>query len=677
MLRTISLPIPLHMRQVGGRLLGIAAIIMILVSGYGFRWQLGQPWIVPHTGLILAGGGMVTLGAALLLLRPTPAAFWIIRSGIHATPIRWLPLSVGVCMLVVMAEANGTRFFRTFALSQHIQAGLFVYGIILATYGLGGFEGFTRRQVRDGSLILLLGIMLLALALRVWNLGELVHIMVDEQHFYDGVVHLWENPNQKLLQPLNGIAMFPHLFSYLEQATVAWFGADFAGMRVISAVFGTLTIPAVYVLGRALGDAKTGLLAAFALAVLPAHIHFSRLALNNIADPLFGTLAFACLVNGLRYNRQRDYVLAGACLGMTAYFYEGGRLVFPGVLAAWLGLTLVLERPWSHRRGILLMGIMAAIVFMPYYYATPRFTRDLTPRLTSQGALGYLLRDLRQQPADDVLLLHYERALRPTIFHTIYSPDSSEFYYGGYTGILQWYVVPFYLLGLCYALFRMRGGALLWLWIVLGLIGLSFTVPTDSTVRFCVLFPAMAVVVAIGLRYPLEALLQNGANGLTGLNGGTRANHQALMAVIAAGLGLFQLHHYFGEHMTLYQQQVRVDRYDFYDAFDRATAIPDVSALIYITEHGVYTPVIDTARAFRHVKMDYAIWRPTEGFADKLAALPRDQSYVFVVAPEDTLTLNALQATLPLTQMPWSVYSSVPLDRQYPIFLYDPSAPSS
>src|SRR5690606_27829994 len=125
-------------------------------------------------------------------------------------------------------------------------------------------------------------------------------------------------------------------------------GHNLTGLRIFSAVFGTLTVPALYLLARELFDRRTALLAALLLATFPPHIHFSRLGLNNIADPLFGVLALAFLVRGLKRGGLRDYALSGVMLGLTQYFYEGGKLLYPLLFGAWLLLALCFWRPWAH-----------------------------------------------------------------------------------------------------------------------------------------------------------------------------------------------------------------------------------------------------------------------------------------------------------------------------------------
>ncbi|HRF98926.1 MAG TPA: hypothetical protein PLZ51_27135, partial [Aggregatilineales bacterium] len=86
------------------------------------------------------------------------------------------------------------------------------------------------------------------------------------------------------------------------------------------------------------------------LATLPIHIQFSRLALNNIADPLFGTLTFYFIARGFKYPHKMrgNFAWAGAMLGLTQYFYEGGRFLYPALTLGWLGFL----GGWAYLRHI-------------------------------------------------------------------------------------------------------------------------------------------------------------------------------------------------------------------------------------------------------------------------------------------------------------------------------------
>jgi uncharacterized membrane protein len=97
-------------------------------------------------------------------------------------------------------------------------------------------------------------ITLIAFTIRVWNLENAVHFYVDEGNFAEGILRLRDDPYLKLLSPFDFVAAFTWVYPVSQYGATAIFGSTLLSLRVVSAVFGTLTIPAVYQLGRALYD---------------------------------------------------------------------------------------------------------------------------------------------------------------------------------------------------------------------------------------------------------------------------------------------------------------------------------------------------------------------------------------------------------------------------------------
>ena len=272
--------------------------------------------------------------------------------------LRRLVFIGGALALVALAAQNANG--STWALSLDVQFLLLAGGIAGVAWGLGDDTKIQstaktpcwvqRRSPREKRfLFLALGLItLLAFVVRVWQLETSVHYFVDELNFVEGVVDVMQARQAgevlHLVHPFHWLTAFPRLFPYWQSWGVALAGQNYTGFRLASAVLGTLTVPAVYLLGKHLFDKRVGLLAALLLATFPPHIHFSRLGLNNVADPLFGTLALAFLARGLREGKQGDFALAGVMLGMTQYFYEGGRLLYPIVVGLWLAFSIVANR---------------------------------------------------------------------------------------------------------------------------------------------------------------------------------------------------------------------------------------------------------------------------------------------------------------------------------------------
>jgi len=110
----------------------------------------------------------------------------------------------------------------------------------------------------------------------------------------------------------------PTLWFYVQAASLRVFGDSVVRLRMISALLGAATIPALYVFARRPFGARVALSAAALLALYHVHIHFSRIGLNNVADPLFALLTYTCLLAGLRRRSPLLLGLSGLFLGSTS-----------------------------------------------------------------------------------------------------------------------------------------------------------------------------------------------------------------------------------------------------------------------------------------------------------------------------------------------------------------------
>ena len=89
--------------------------------------------------------------------------------------------------------------------------------------------------------------------------------------------------------------------------------------NVVNALFGTLTILAVFFLGRTMYDDRTGLIAALIFSVMGYHIHYSRSWLAEADTMFFLVLAFFFYYRSrFRYPElsQKDLALCGLVLGI-------------------------------------------------------------------------------------------------------------------------------------------------------------------------------------------------------------------------------------------------------------------------------------------------------------------------------------------------------------------------
>ncbi|MPZ47847.1 MAG: hypothetical protein GEU75_00755 [Dehalococcoidia bacterium] len=219
------------------------------------------------------------------------------------------------------------------------------------------------------DLLILLGLTLLAAALRLWGLGDLpqgIHgdeaqVGMDARRVLD---EGWIGPytSSALGQPSG--------HAYLTAPSVWLFGSTAFAVRLPLALVGIAAIPLTYVLFRLLSTRLLAAIAAFLLATSLWHIHFSRVAHWPIS---YVTVALAVLilwVMAMRTGRWYWFAAAGAVLGLGLYTYN----VYPIFIIAfalWVAVYTLLRKrgpefmPWAQ--NVALAALVSLIVALPLF----------------------------------------------------------------------------------------------------------------------------------------------------------------------------------------------------------------------------------------------------------------------------------------------------------------------
>ena len=657
-------------------MLAVLAVTCMVLSAYGFQptieslvhyrptpgpkdyYDSRAPW-----GALV--GAVLMVGALALSRRvpnPLPA-----RSSTALTVLRplwaWVLVVPGMLLLLAATEINswlfGIPWLQTVSplTTPHAQFALLAGGLVLVGAGLGGVIWPRRSAVSRAAkleLTLVLVLTALALGVRFWQLGDTVRVLVDEGHFALGVTYFWEFPDAKLLAPMPTSASFPFIFSYGQAGMVAIFGRNFLGLRALSAVCGALTIPALYLLARELFDRTTALTAALVLLTFPPHVHYSRLALNNIADPLIGTLALALLARGLRTRQRWAYALGGVMLGLTQYFYEGGRILFPLLVVGWLaGGFVVWRAPGSPRpspRGVVIAVLAFVMVAAPVYLTLAGLDFPLFDRM-DKTELRADYWDLDREP-DNLnarvarfkhSLLAYVNAPENTLYHYY-------LYYGGKHPLVLEYTVPAFLLGLVIAAWRWRWpGVLPLIWVMGTSAGNALLVESAVSARYVVVFPALALLIALGIRFTLLLIWS------------TRRFlrvQTALVILSAVVIAVAQGAYYFGPFLDLFEREVRLHiMADAEDALLRSQEFPPGTQIHLIAD--LILPEGDAQRFMNFLAGDLTVtvMAPEQVTEAYLRGLPRDVDHAFFFAPYtmSTLPLVTVFGTQPVRHSPYDV----------------------
>ena len=205
----------------------------------------------------------------------------------------------------------------------------------------------------------LLGLLLAGLLLRITFLETVPGwLHPDEAMLADyTVLHILPSPGITVNPFATGLAAQPTLHSYLVSSALRALGHSITALRIPSVVAGSLAILAAYAAIAAIDSRRIAILAATVMTTYHFHIHWSRLALNNIWDTLWVPLLLAMFAWGWKTKWSGGAVLAGLALGLSHYFHSGSPVAW--FLLAILILQLWRQSPDRRRLGVHL-GKLAA-----------------------------------------------------------------------------------------------------------------------------------------------------------------------------------------------------------------------------------------------------------------------------------------------------------------------------
>src|ERR1700749_5056828 len=131
----------------------------------------------------------------------------------------------------------------------------------------------------------------------------------------------------------------PPLYYVLAWGWAKAFGRDEWGIRSLSALVGTLTVPVGYAIGRQLVSRRVGLILAAIVAFDPMLIWYSQEARSYALLVFFGALSFLFFLRALDTRRGRDlafWALASA-LALGSHYFA---FFAVGIEAVWLAVAL-------------------------------------------------------------------------------------------------------------------------------------------------------------------------------------------------------------------------------------------------------------------------------------------------------------------------------------------------
>ena len=160
----------------------------------------------------------------------------------------------------------------------------------------------------------------------------------------------------------------PILFYWLVAASYKTFGINLFSARLVSAFFGTLCIPLVYIIARRMFGGKTPIISAFLLPGCYLHFQISRWAITDMTLNFFILMAFYFFVRGLQdeSNQGFPYYLAYLSMGIGFMIKGPPALFFPGLV---IGGFILALRDWKKisqvriGHGILILSV----IILPWF----------------------------------------------------------------------------------------------------------------------------------------------------------------------------------------------------------------------------------------------------------------------------------------------------------------------
>lgn len=187
--------------------------------------------------------------------------------------------------------------------------------------------------------------------------GAARFLTLDTQSFWDDeafTVFLTRLGFVDMLQTVPETEASPHLYYVLAWGWAQIFGAGEWGLRSLSALLGTATIPIVYLAARTIGSRRGAAIAAFLVAGSPLLVWYSQEARTYALFEFLSALSFLAFARALQ-GEERSLIWWAATAGLAlAAHYFAIFIVAPE--AAWLLFSLGVRRA-----TVLAAGTVAAV----------------------------------------------------------------------------------------------------------------------------------------------------------------------------------------------------------------------------------------------------------------------------------------------------------------------------
>ena len=447
----------------------------------------------------------------------------------------------------------------------------------LDLHGLAWRE-WTRKHLWELAAV---GIVtLLAATLRIYRLGTIPRVINGDE----GLLGLAAQSTTN--NPLNNPFAFSNNLSafYLQAINYVFllFGANAFSVRLLSAIAGTLSIPATYLFSRQVAGKRIALIAIVLLAFSHFDLNYSRTSGGDyIFSTFFIPLILYALLSAIEKKSLERSALAGILLAIYFCTYQMAQVLVAVLLA--VSLAMLFFRTWRNLVGRILLVFWGGFVIpvIPEAVYIWQHPDDFLARINASGTFqtGWLAQTAAST-GQSIWIILAQRVVH-AFLSLIYYPAID--YYGVPVPPLTLISAALFLIGLGLCLLYTRNLNYLilnaYFWGFTFAVGIFAIPPSGDTYRMLTAFPAAVLMAAIGLEAILDVIRLAWER--------RRAGYVVFTSLVLVSFIATNLWTYFGEFAgrCLYADNT-VGRFASYMGSYAATLDPQTS--IYLLSNDIY-----------------------------------------------------------------------------------------
>lgn len=314
----------------------------------------------------------------------------------------------------------------------------------------------------------------------------------------------------------------PSGYYYMAMLPIKFFGLNEFATRFPAALFGSLSIFAIYFLAHAIfRDNKISIISALLLAISPWNIVLSRISAETLVALFFVMLGFVFIINYLNNKLQIQLILGTLSLFLSLFIYPSPRIFVP-VFYLLLLLILIpsiykkisLKRIFSILASFLIITITSFSLIFMVSGGTARFSQVSIfnfpetkliqeEQIREDGVSGTSIAETRSSHNK---LSNYFLTFTSNYFE--YFTGNFLFTKGGYPpllkipgiGLIYLIELPFILFGIILLITNKKlNYKIPLLWLVIAPVAAALTVDDIPNVRRAIaMFPAIELIAAFG-----------------------------------------------------------------------------------------------------------------------------------------------------------------------------------